>query len=199
MLTKLETDPTIKFLIVTYLKGWRTGEDITYVAPRKFQEIIQEQQRLGWRRFFEGWLVTKWRFHQQRYYDLIKSQRTGKRWTSAIIQKLWGTAWDLWEHRNGVLHENENIITRSMTVQFHARVSRAYADLISRALSHNDCHLVSLPLHKLLEKDANYKITWLSIAEPAIQQCRRSTWQRASGNDRLVQSMRRTMFSWLQR
>jgi len=24
---------------------------------------------------------------------------------------MWKVAWDLWEHRNGVLHEQENFIT----------------------------------------------------------------------------------------
>jgi len=39
------------------------------------------------------------------------SRKTGKRWLTALIQKMWKVAWDLWEHRNGVRHEQENFIT----------------------------------------------------------------------------------------
>jgi len=77
LLSKLDTDPTLKFLIVTYLKGWWTGDGIHYEAPRKCQEIVQAQQMVGWRRFFEGWLVQAWSAQQQQYYDILKSPRMG--------------------------------------------------------------------------------------------------------------------------
>jgi hypothetical protein len=59
---------------------------------------LQEQNRIGWPRFFEGWLSPKWIEAQQRYYSTTKSCKTGHRWVTALIQKLWDTAWDLWEH-----------------------------------------------------------------------------------------------------
>jgi hypothetical protein len=132
----------LKFIIIAYLKGWHTGEGIRYEAPRQFQDILRAQQLVGWSRFFEGWLVQSWRKQQQRYYAIIGSALTGHRWATAIIYKLWGIAWDMWEHRNGILHDMENLITRSMGIQLKARVSRVYTDLSSRALQHNDRHLV---------------------------------------------------------
>jgi hypothetical protein len=95
----------------------------------------------------------------------------------------------MWEHRNGILHNNKNLITRSMVVQLNARVSRVYTDLSSRALGHNDHHLVHLSLYALLQKDTNYKVMWLSVAELAIQDCRRAIWQQTSCNDSMVQGM----------
>jgi hypothetical protein len=61
LLSKLDTDPTLKFIIIAYLKGWHTGEGIRYEAPRQFQDILRPQQLVGWSRFFEGWLVQSWR------------------------------------------------------------------------------------------------------------------------------------------
>ena len=147
---------------------------------------MQAQQLVGWRRFFEGWLVQAWSRHQQQYYDTNKSLRTGRGWTTAIIQKLWNIAWDMWEHRNGILHDKENLITRSMVAQLNARVSQVYTDFSSQALGHNDHHLVHLSLNALLWKDTNYKVTWLSVAEPAIKDCRRAIWQQTSRNDCMV-------------
>jgi hypothetical protein len=43
-----------------------------------------------------------------KHYINIGERKTGKRWISSLIKKLWEIAWDLWEHRNGVLHDKIN-------------------------------------------------------------------------------------------
>jgi hypothetical protein len=43
-----------------------------------------------------------WAEVQDTYYRHIGSQRSGKRWLIALINKVWLTSWDLWEDRNGV-------------------------------------------------------------------------------------------------
>jgi hypothetical protein len=49
---------------------------------------------------------------QQRYYEWIGSRRSGLRWLTAQIQKLWDIAWDMWDNRNRVLHEQEHSVAR---------------------------------------------------------------------------------------
>jgi hypothetical protein len=65
----------------------------------------------------EGWASFEWSIAQQEYYKLIGSLKSGKRWMIALIKKLWLIAWDMWEHRNGILHEKEN--TQVMTQERH--------------------------------------------------------------------------------
>jgi len=199
LLRRLDTDPTIAHILLSYLKGWRSGVGIQYVAPRAFQELVLAQESIGWGRLFEGWLVQQWVVYQQRFYPITKSNRTGLRWAMAILQKLWNTAWDMWEHRNGILHQKEYIVTQTMILQLNARVSRVFNDLNSRTLRHNDQHLVCLSLYRLLRKDTNYKITWLLVAEPALREERHNNWRTRSKTDRMTQGMRRCMFTWLQR
>ena len=38
---------------------------------------------------------------QNDYYQFLGKRNTGRRWLAALIEFLWNTAWDLWEHRNG--------------------------------------------------------------------------------------------------
>jgi hypothetical protein len=95
LLRKLDTDPTLHHLLLLYLKSWWSGEGVTYVPPREFQDLIEAQNRISWQRLFEGWLSVQWTRHQQHFYNIIKSSRTGQRWATAIVQKLWDTAWDL--------------------------------------------------------------------------------------------------------
>ncbi len=40
LMRQLGTDPTLVHIIVIYLKGWWDGSDITYAAPREFQELL---------------------------------------------------------------------------------------------------------------------------------------------------------------
>jgi hypothetical protein len=117
-LDKLEDWPkqwiqTLIFSIQLYLQSWRDGTTPTYSASSLIQDLQHRQTRIGWHGFFEGWLVPEWTEVQQAYYKTIKSLRTGKRWTVALIKKMWEIMWDLWEHRNGVLHEKDNAVLRS--------------------------------------------------------------------------------------
>jgi hypothetical protein len=104
----------------------------------------------------------------------------------------------MWEHRNGVIHDTENIVTRPMVIHLNDRVSKVYNDLSSRVLRHNDRHLVHLSLYKLLSKDNNYKVTWLSVTEPALRQRRQDQWQERTQHNRMIRGMRRGLLSWLQ-
>jgi len=186
-------------IILVYLRGWWSNEAVFYQPPRQFQELLQDQQKVGWRRFFEGWLVCSWAEKQQRYYTLLRSGKTGRRWAGAIVVKLWNIAWDMWEHRNGILHERENLVVRAMQHHLNAKVTRVYLNLSSRLLRHTDRHLVYLSLQDLLRKDNNYKATWLSVAEPSLREERAATWHRGTQYGRMMQGMRRGLFSWLKR
>jgi hypothetical protein len=199
LMHKLDTDPTLIHIIVEYLKGWRTNEGISYVPPREFQELVQQQQLVGWGRFFEGWLVKLWAIKQHNYYKTRRSNRSGRRWASAIILKLWNTAWDVWEHRNAVLNDQENSVTQLMHNQLNARVSRAYNDLYSRTLQQHNRHLVHLTLYNLLRRDTNYKVAWLSVAEPALKAGRSAAWRARTSDDCMLHGMRRGLLSWLWR
>jgi hypothetical protein len=84
-----------------------------------------------------------------------------------------------------------------MTLQLNARVSWIHIDLSSKALRHHDRHLVHLSLSQLLKKDSNYKVNWLTIAEPALWHGRHDSWQSRTHHDRMLQGMRQGMFSWL--
>jgi len=103
-LRKWNMDPTVLHVIITYLKSWHTGETVSYQPPCYLEAVLKEQCTIGWHRFYVGWLSPQWEIIQQNYYNVTRSNKTGKRWVSALIQKLWDMAWDLWEHRKGVLH-----------------------------------------------------------------------------------------------
>jgi hypothetical protein len=107
----VDTNPDIQHAILYYLQRWRDYMHETYEPTFHISILIQEQESIGWRRFFEGWIHHGWHLLQSSHYKFLKSRRSGKRWVVALIKKQWEIAWDMWEHRNGILHEKENVVS----------------------------------------------------------------------------------------
>jgi hypothetical protein len=82
--------------------------------------VVREQDKMGWRAAFEGRWHLDWAAVQQKYFEYIGSQRTGKRWLVAVIKKLWDVAWDLWIDRNG---QNIRLKEQRARVQLEQQVS----------------------------------------------------------------------------
>jgi len=162
------TDPELQHIVLTYLRGWREGSVINSSELFLFEDLVSQQSSIGWRRFFEGWLVKEWTMAQQAYYCLIKSKRSGKRWTVELIKKMWAIAWDLWEHRNGILHEEQNLVSTIELGRLNKKIIDAYTSLRSRLLPAHDRHLISSKLPRILKKDKVFKEVWLRHAMLAL-------------------------------
>ena len=61
---------------------------------------------------------------QQKHFTDKDSKQTGKRWTTEIIKKLIQVAWDMWDHRNDILHNDGG--------NFHKKMEGAEADVMIR-------------------------------------------------------------------
>ncbi len=107
----MQTDHDIQHTTLQYLKSWREAMDPPSATNFLTESLLGNQLSNGWQRFFEGWILKEWTTAQQAYYSSIKSYRTGRRWTVAIIKKMWDIAWDLWEHWNCTLHETQNMVS----------------------------------------------------------------------------------------
>ena len=105
----LNTDPNIVEGLLQRLRQWRTGT----APPDEFettpdtQTAFDNQDGIGWQALLEGAPAKGWSDAQQRYYDALGRRNTGERWLM-VIQKLWDVAWDLWDHRNNVLHKKDD-------------------------------------------------------------------------------------------
>jgi hypothetical protein len=175
---RMHTDPDIQHCILSYLCSWRYNTDPNLQNPFLFTGILGSQNTIGWRWFFEGWISHEWTKAQQAYYTSIKSLRTGIRWAIALIKKLWDIAWDLWEHRNGILHDSCNVVSENELRILDRNIKDVFSRLQSIVLSANDKHLISFKLSRLLKKDRMYKETWLANAETLSVGRSYSQWTR---------------------
>jgi hypothetical protein len=110
------THPEMTRVILESLNRWRSGEIPAATTHIKWlQDLVNKQNESGWHNFFEGMLVKDWRKAMVQYLERTRSKKSSKRWTAALIRKLWQVAWDLWEHRNGFLHESEDNLISNQT------------------------------------------------------------------------------------
>ena len=134
------------------------------LPPDTLQSLLHQQELVGWHRFFESWVV---KGMGTRTATLIFTQELLQE--RVVVGMCWDTAWDLWEHHNGILHDTVNAVTQAREVQLNRRVMSTYLELCSRLLWFHDRHLIQLSLSQLMAKDFGYKETWLSTVEPALR------------------------------
>jgi hypothetical protein len=192
-LNTIQTDPDIQHCIISYLHSWRYNSTVDGLSHFPFTSYNESQNKIGWHRFFEGWISLEWTRAQHAYYRTIKSLRNGKRWTISLIKKLWDIAWDLWQHRNGILHDSLNAVSDAELRALDRKVKDTFCSLQSLTLPANDRHLVKTPLTQLLKKDKTYKEAWLHNA--TIVSARRCTsqWYKRHSHEVLIRGMQRCM------
>ncbi len=104
-LLETSTMPDLRIAILQRLSAWKNNDGIrppTYAWPG-VNDLVNEQDLLGWRAFLEGCLLQAWAAKQQEYYDWLERKNTGRRWVTTLIKRLWQISWDMWEHRKGEL------------------------------------------------------------------------------------------------
>jgi hypothetical protein len=97
-------------------------------------------------------MVIEWETLQQEYYDLVQSRRTGASWSAMLLQRLWRISRALWEHRNEILHQQENIVTQVQESSLHRKIQWQYVDLSQMSLGPEDSYLCSFTIQELLKK-----------------------------------------------
>jgi hypothetical protein len=184
------TDPELASQLLAFLNSWHSQD----ISPRLSNYTIA-QSLIGWHNAFEGWLAADISNAQQYFYSASRFLRTGRRWLIELIKKLWGIAWDMWEHRNGILHQQDNEIVRLSTHHLHVKVSDAYQLLRSMALT---------PLRTLKKKHTDHLKAWLVQAKAILHRRLRAEWvrrsnirQRLASNSTLIRQLRSSMRTWL--
>jgi hypothetical protein len=184
------TDPALKDGLLLYLDSWRSNLPLP-PTPLEFTDLFQSQTAIGWN-LLEGWLSSSWADTQQAYLSSIRSRRSGRRWLISLIKKLWDVSWDLWDHRNGIMHRNAQQLQSADLIQLDCSVTHAYQDLIQCTSSRAKRHLMFLPLRNILAKDVRYKTVWLRQAITVVNQSHLVA-------RRALLQMRRCLEAWLRR
>jgi hypothetical protein len=93
--------------IIDGLQGWRNSVDHIFNTTTNAGIAGELQNRMGGKHFFEGRPHKVWRNYFTQHQNPSVRGNPGKQWIGALVKKLQDMAWDLWEHRNGILHNKD--------------------------------------------------------------------------------------------
>ena len=113
-MTKVHTEPSLSLAITDILKMWQkrpsqVQSTLEATAIPSQAEELRQQDDIGWFQFMQGFVHEDLIRLQSTYYTEIHSQRTGKRWATNLIKKLWEMMHSMWKHRSSILHESDVI------------------------------------------------------------------------------------------
>jgi hypothetical protein len=117
VLGRVQTPQSTINAIIEGLDGWRVGKDTVFNTRTTAGKAGVAQSELGWRHMLEGRPHKMWREIQAKHCEELGIRQSSRRWVSALITKMLEIAWDLWEHRNGILHDKEKGYAAQMVRQ----------------------------------------------------------------------------------
>ena len=173
-MTKEQTDPEIHRVLLVRLSQLLNHLPLTPIATHMedLQAAIDSQDAIGWDNFFEGCIALEWERVQAAYYAWCRSKKSGRRWTTALITKLWDIAWDLWEQRIGIFHGQANAETLHGMIEVDNSICTQY-HCGPGLLSQRDHHLFNRPLSDILDESITYRQRWLLRVETARERVAR--------------------------
>jgi hypothetical protein len=60
-----------------------------------------------------GQVLLHWKEIQHQYYIYLGKRNTGERWVWLLVQKNWDVSWDQRDHRNEVVHNQDNLVSQA--------------------------------------------------------------------------------------
>ena len=104
-------DTEMKNLILNSFKCVQHNNSSTLTPINNIlQEAIKEQNEIGWFNFIQGFWSKQWRECQKQYLTLQQSAKSPMLILSKTQRKIWMIAWNMWLHRNSILHEENHSI-----------------------------------------------------------------------------------------
>jgi hypothetical protein len=143
----LRSDPDLVRAICSSLRAWHNQLPLPAIQTTNpvLRRAIQEQDRIGWRSFLDGFQSTAWHECQELYFNHIRLRRSSIKWKSQVTRRIWQIDWNMWTHRNSILHSCGQSTHQSemphLALEFRNEYHRG-----SAGLSVHHRHLFTRPL-----------------------------------------------------
>ncbi len=176
------TERSIREQLIHGLRSWTTPNlQATQNSP------LEAQESIGKRYMWDGWLSREWQWQQDQIWKQLKSRKSSRRWTAEIIKKIWNTAWDMWEHRNNILHDSEQNREAILEHNTNKKIRQTYASGTGQ-LARTDFRLMANTLEYHLGQPHHTKKLWLASIEAAIHRRRLHEHGAMTAEQRLMET-----------
>ena len=131
------------------------------------------QEAIGKNAFGEGFITDMWEDIQDRYNSEIRSTRHAGRWTKELIKKIWMVSWDMWEHRNGWIHNEGAVRKEQIIAQLDEEINTLHSTgAENRFLVRLEKTFFQRDIQPILEATEYRKRTWIHTAKRFIERDR---------------------------
>lgn len=181
------TDPLLREGIIYYANG-RGGvslEEFYYGSSREYQLLGKAQDRIGWRRFMEGMLVSNFRVIQRSYRKESHRRDNSKGWMRELIIRLLECTHGQWIYRNVVVYDRTCGAVQTARKEQIREEMRRHMELGESGLDEEDRYLLEINLSDMETTDGAQQEYWLR----AIEAARIAKRLRAEEQDELVQGI----------
>ena len=113
----------------------------------------------------------------------------------SLNKRVWQIVWELWEHRNEVLHCQENVIKEDELDKRIRQIRHLFFKAYSALKNTRDGYLLAVPLASLEKKSSTYMTEWITKTKLALICATRKGEKKQA----YLHRMRVTMKSWLRK
>ncbi len=168
--------------IIWGLQQWRAPN---WDANLPAGPFVSNQSAIGWEHFLDGWLARSWQDYQEGLWQSVQSRCSGKCWIAELIKKLWNVPWDMWAHRNGILHQSPMARQEILEKQVNNQIHGIYAGG-TQALPRDAFGFVRKPLEQTLHLSLPAKQQWLESVHNAIQRKKKHEYGKYASEQRFM-------------
>ena len=160
-MTRQHTPDQLRAEIIFYINKWRLQEPC--LSSPSLTPPMQAQIRFGWHHFIEGRPITGFITYMDATYKRQGSKKTGAKWLSTLIQKLWTLLHrKQWEDRNSHVHNlHEESESSRETENLRSEINTLYSSELIDNLLVRDQHLLEMPLEELLTYPNAHLRAWI--------------------------------------
>jgi hypothetical protein len=162
-MTDNDGHPEMIQIICSILRNWQLLKNALTPQPMERTLILayHQQKQIGWFNFIQGFFSMQWRICQAEYLTRIKSKKSAILWMSRLQQRLYLAIWEMWNHRNQLLHGVGDRVHSStlatIDTDVHSEWKRGMDNLPLRY-----AHLFSGTVEKSLQLTPQDKKRWLT-------------------------------------
>lgn len=127
------THPSLRAGVLSMLRSWRNDVpwEVPECVPVDHYALLTSQADLGLLSLADGFVVRSWTAIQHAHYLSFGSRRTGTRWTSLLIRRIWQIAWAAWQHRYNVSQSADSLLLSRR----HSALDDEISEIFTRDLS----------------------------------------------------------------
>jgi hypothetical protein len=146
---------------------------------------------IGWIPFLRGCISKQWEDAQDKWMvaRATKWKRSSARWMQKLTVATWEVSWEMWDHRNSILHDPSHPWKKQEILHLNEQISTETLAYKASNFLPRDCRLFNHTAeHKIRHYSAQQKRQWIQSIEMSRVRKSQSTATPLSGSRILMRN-----------